>query len=501
MTFAASLWLLALVPWAGLAAWMLLGRLQRTPVPFLELWRTGASAVARTPRKRLIFPPFAIVCLLLASFLSILAAARPRITLIPYTEGPPLTIIVDRGLSMTALDHGVPRWKSLVQILRSPLRSRFGMGQTRLILIPDGQTIEADRVNWAVYANESVPAPADTRAILPAVVEQALRRGDEFVVVLTDQPLPDNPRLIQVSPMNSAENVGIVSAALSELPRPQFMVQIRNDSNRTTASLRVDQTVHVLPLPPRGQEKDYFIDLQSASHSIALELVQQDDQPLDNTAHVSVGSRSAGIEPQGDLPPQVRKVINAYEKARGASETGSSRLLVTTQAQPPARRAVVLAPDAHPLDAGTPVVVDHSITQFIDWPQALHSASIADPPGDDWEPIVTVNGRPLVAVRTAPARQAWVGFSSPTWPRTSDFVIFWTNVFDWTSGVSQGSKFDGVSAIPIPDPPVTPWAQKLRDLPLSDRAGAPVAPVLLAGCVILVILALAQFQSNRPVFV
>jgi hypothetical protein len=485
MTFAASLWLLMLVPWAGLVAWMLLGRLQRTAVPFLDLWRVGAPAVAKNPQKRLIFPPFFIVCLLLASLLSFLAAAQPRITLIPYSEGPLITIIVDRGLSMTALDHGVPRWKSLVQILRSPLQSRFGMGQTRLILIPDGKTVEADRVNWAVYANESVPPPADTRSILPAVVEQALSRGDEIVVVLSDQPLQRNPRLIQVPPINPAENVGMVAAAVSDLPKPQLMVRLRNDSSRAATSLQIDQTEHSLTLPPRGQEKDYFIDLPRVPSAVSLKLTAADDQPLDNSAQIIVSTHSTGMDPQAELPPPIRKVISAYEKVRGVAEDPSRRLRVTTQLTSEPRPMVVVAAGLQPLSNAPPAVTDHPITQFIDWGSAIRAATVADPPGDGWEPIVSVGGHPLVAVREAPARQTWVGFSSSSWMRSSDFVIFWTNVLDWTGGVSDQSRFIGVRAVPIGPPASLDWPDILRNLPLSQRAGVEIAPSLLCASVIL----------------
>ena len=41
MFLAAPIWLLALIPWAALAVWMLWGRRERVGVPFLALWQNG----------------------------------------------------------------------------------------------------------------------------------------------------------------------------------------------------------------------------------------------------------------------------------------------------------------------------------------------------------------------------------------------------------------------------------------------------------------------------
>jgi hypothetical protein len=79
--------------------------------------------------------------------------------------------------------------------------------------------------------------------------------------------------------------------------------------------------------------------------------------------------------------------------------------------------------------------VDHPITREVrDWPD---DATLAPPPGEGWQPIVTANGRPCVAVRQWPARQVWIGFDSATFARRPDFVVFWTNVFDWLAGEDE----------------------------------------------------------------
>ena len=122
---------------------MLLSKPEGTAVPFLNLWREADSAPPRVVKRKLTLPQPAIVCGLLASLLAILGAAAPRITMVPYTEGPEITVIIDRGLSMTAMGVREPRWRELVQTMRSPLQAIFGMGRTHLVLLPEATAIES----------------------------------------------------------------------------------------------------------------------------------------------------------------------------------------------------------------------------------------------------------------------------------------------------------------------------------------------------------------------
>src|SRR5215204_4029046 len=76
MTFLSPLWLLALIPWAGVALWLLIGRNPRVAVPFIELWN-DSDAPKRRASRALRRPPVATVCALLAMFLALVAAAKP----------------------------------------------------------------------------------------------------------------------------------------------------------------------------------------------------------------------------------------------------------------------------------------------------------------------------------------------------------------------------------------------------------------------------------------
>ncbi|MGH7176526.1 MAG: hypothetical protein ACREJC_04010, partial [Tepidisphaeraceae bacterium] len=78
-----------------------------------------------------------------------------------------------------------------------------------------------------------------------------------------------------------------------------------------------------------------------------------------------------------------------------------------------------------------PTVIDHPLTRHIDWDKALQNARLAGPAPAGFLPLVRLGDSVTVAVREGPARQVWVGFESSQFPRDVEYVVFWTNVFDW----------------------------------------------------------------------
>src|SRR5947209_20519577 len=103
MAFLSPVWLLTLVPWALLAAWLLRGRRRRVKVPFLHLWR--GPLPLEIPKRGWRTPPIWLALVLLALLAALLAAARPVVR--PHRmAGAPLTIMVDRGMSMSAMEDG-----------------------------------------------------------------------------------------------------------------------------------------------------------------------------------------------------------------------------------------------------------------------------------------------------------------------------------------------------------------------------------------------------------
>jgi hypothetical protein len=96
--------------------------------------------------------------------------------------------------------------------------------------------------------------------------------------------------------------------------------------------------------------------------------------------------------------------------------------------------AGVVAPSPdHALAAGELRVTPDPLTKVVNWNAAIQGASVSKPPDGDWTPLVTVGNVVLLAKRESPGRQVWVGFTQEAWPKSPDFVVFWTNVMDWVA--------------------------------------------------------------------
>jgi hypothetical protein len=499
MGFVSPIWLFALVPWLLVTVWLLTGQHERTAVPFLELWR-GTDQTTRT-RAKLRRPPLALLGLILSMLFALLAAARPRVYVIPYTIGPKITIIVDCGITMSARGQSQPRYLELAQFARMPIMHWFGFGPTELILVPDGRPIECDRLDFYVLTSQTIPPPVDTREMLPPVIERALKGSDGPVVVLTDQEIRLNdPRLIVIPPQTTPRNIGIVTVAARNAPSPQLMLRLRNDSTFSAPILRLNvdgvETLRTTELPPTGSEKDLFFDLPRPARRFEVELNIDDDIKADNKAVLTFAQTWPRVVVLGNVPDEVQRMIQTYTKLRPPIDESWS---VNVSDRPPeATGAVVVAGDREvALDDLT--VAEHAINVSVDWRRSLREASVAPAPGEGWRAIVSAGQQVLVAVRDSPSRQAWIGFTSESFPRTSDFVIFWTNVLDWLgSGENERWDVQLIAAIPIHPSRQTDWLVKLSQLPTSMRRGLDLAPGLLLLAVSLVFLAmLAWGRASR----
>ena len=135
MFFASPIWLaLLLPPWAAVAAWLIWSRRgEWRDVPFLALWRERGED---SPREKREFrpPPIALVAAMMAVLLAIVASARPRIGWTSPLDGPHITIILDRGVTMSVGD----RRAEVVQAAEGTLKAAFGLGPTSFVAVPDG---------------------------------------------------------------------------------------------------------------------------------------------------------------------------------------------------------------------------------------------------------------------------------------------------------------------------------------------------------------------------
>jgi hypothetical protein len=113
---------------------------------------------------------------------------------------------------------------------------------------------------------------------------------------------------------------------------------------------------------------------------------------------------------------------------------------------------VVIASNATKPQAGELIVADHPVTRNVAWASVLKDATVAPPPPpppQGWTPLVSLGSSAVVAVREGEARRVWVGFDSDSFARSTDYVVFWTNIFDWLS--RGGETFAAHPVTPLGD--------------------------------------------------
>jgi hypothetical protein len=437
MAFLSPLWLLALLPWALLAAWLLRGRRRRVKVPFLHLWR--GPLPLETPRRGWRTPPMWLALVLLALLTALLAAAKPVVRS-HYMAGAPLTIIVDRGMSMSATDDGKPRYIAVCERLAERMRQMpTPPRDVRLIAAPGDVTPSAGS-NWLEKVRSLPPTALDTRDAVIASVHDELARSDRPVLLVSDQMIAiANPRFVQIGPTGAIENVVIVKLSARASPTPQVMVRVRNDGARKIAHLRVssDQTSErAIELPPSGSEQNYFFDLPQLGQVIHAQLLERDDQPADDQAWLVRESSFARIEIRAALSPELRRMLEVYQRNRPPSAQSRIVAVVDSEAKLPSGSPGIIVSSALQPVRGSPNVAVHPVTRDVNWQAVADRAMAADAPGG-FAPVVSIDGRPLVAVRSDPARQVWVGFDAGGWSASVDFVVFWANVLSW---VGEGGQ-------------------------------------------------------------
>jgi hypothetical protein len=441
MLFLAPFWLLGLALWVALTGWLLLGRRTRINVPFLRLWR--APTPTDRPRRGIQVPPIAILFALLAILLTIFAAAHPIVRGAGATNKTPISLIVDRGLSMSARGEHDLRFREVFTKAAAELRSQFGSAPVDLLFIPNGQVTRTDFEGAKNSVEQTLATAIDTKEMLGATINQRLAQTTGPVIVISDQSLPPTSRrLVEIPPQRAIEDVGIVSFAVRELPGPQVMVRVRNQSSLSAGSLIVDvgngPIRQDLTLPARGSSRDYFVDVPKPGDVLSAELRVADDLPANNRAWLVREGSSARIEAHAPIAPELRRLIDVYQRARPRSQASAVVAVVEDISQLPADAPAILLPHMTDPIAPAPLVISaHPVTNHVEWTRLPQPVRAVGQPPDGWVSLVSSAGPVLVAVRPGPLRQVWVGFDARDWAATTDFVIFWTNVFDWVGGGSQ----------------------------------------------------------------
>jgi len=437
MYFTSPMWLIGLLGWAGVALWVMWGRRPKTWVSFLPLWQ--APGLQLRPRRSLQPPPVALLAMLGAILLALFAAAGP---VVPSWRGygQTITVIVDRGLSMSAQSqHGQVRFVQDAEAVYAAIRENIAGVTLDWKLLPGGDAgVGADGL-------ARVRAASGTGLVDPDALQIAARRAlatsQDFVLVLSDQSLAiHDSRFIQICPDDPLQKVGIDRLSVRQNPHPQAMLRIMNHSplNRATLLVRSGgkEVSDDIELPPDGQARNYFVDLPAAGDVVEAQVRAQDRGALNHQAWAVHRAAWPRLKALGALPPELVRMIEVYSRER-PSQAGSPLVSVTASKQgvAPGDVAAIVADDSASGQALSlqPLVVAQEplSTADVDWPQVLKGARAHPPPQGDWLPIVSAGGATVLAVRTQPARQVWVGFESTDFGQSADFVVFWGRVFNW----------------------------------------------------------------------
>lgn len=438
MFFAAPWWLIGLAPWGALAVWLLRGRRRRVRVPFVAFWKDAEKT--EPPRRGFQWPPAWVVLAMVAALLAILGAGRPHSRW--PTESQPITIIVDRGITMSAGNE--PRFRQVAKLVEEQLSRELRSWTTVDLVDVPGVETTARVNNWRSQVDAMPVTALDTHDALIATVHQKLKESAGPVIAVSDQPIdiPD-PRLIQCPPSTPVDAILISRLAARDKPSAQIMVELLNESARSKATVQIttdDQTSsRAVDLPPRGQRASYFFDSKNLGDRIEASLVNG-GAPASNHAWLVREGSYPKIQMETTLDPAIQRMIDVYSRNR-PSTTGAQTVRVCGSLQEllDDGTGIVVPPSRESVPFQSLSFASHPILEHVD-PRSIpaNGLTISQTAPAGWTPLISMGDRILAAYRTEPHRAVWIGFDSPAWERTPDFVIFWANLLDWVGAGGQG---------------------------------------------------------------
>lgn len=484
MTFLAPLWLLSLLPWLAVTVWLLRKRRRPTAIPFIDLWQRGPEAPPK-PARNYAPPPVPLALAMLAMLLALLAAAEPGIR---GRAGRPVTIVVDRGASMSA---GGPRFLDASKDVVVELGRRRFAGRVNLSFVAAAGPVRTDAAGWLPHVARAKRTAISTGPSLWATVARRLAESDDPVLAVTDQPSAlSDERLIVVGPPEVRfRNVGIAHVAARESPRPQVMVTVESTSRAESLTVRVcsggqDTLARLEASPSASGRRNLFVDVPVLGPVLDVRLDTLDDAPADDRAWLVRQGNWPRVEAHAAFPAALDRFITAYASGRPPVEASPRVRVVERLAEAAGEEpAVVLAAPSRwrAGSVGAVEVVSHPITRSVQFPASPDV--VVDPAAPaGWTPVVTFGGKIAVAVREAPARQVWVGIGLDAWSRTPSFVVFWANVFEWLGGGAVSYTYHSPGTLgsewqPVADGPADLMGESGLWPGLYQRAGGGLRAV------------------------
>jgi hypothetical protein len=533
MTFLSPTWLLALLPWAAFAAWMLFGRRRRQRVPFLPLW--DAPEELRRPKRGFEPPPVPLLFALLATLLATLALARPHAS--SRTPQRHLTIVLDRGASMSArFFNGPSRFAAFAEVLAKSLANSRTPVTLDLITVPSTGGSWRGAPEQLGPAVSALPRTAvDTATELQAVVSDLAATG-QTVLVISDHDLGlPRPNVISVNLPSAVDDAGITAIAERA---GQVMVTIATNrpTIRTLLLRSGEKTIRQEVKFSAPGHRDLFLTFDPPTDVIEAALEGADDFDADDRAYLVRGRPWPTLEPRSPLPDELRRMIDVYRRLRPPADA-SPRLAIGRSADVKSDEPAVLLAPVEPTESprGEVRPTPHPITAGVDWKSVSHSAALATTgPPDGWTILARVGDRPILALREADPRQAWIGFDSTSFARTPAFVVLWTNLFDHLAGGTpdfhadtlRTPVTDATRLLPPPPPdadptrwpgvfqtptgqsavnaptvifsnPTTDWTTRLATLPRNTSTALDLTPWLALAALACLTLAAATWERRR----
>ena len=445
--FTSPLWLAGMVPWALVGVYLLWGRRRRHDVPFLELWR-GSAAVERV-RWKISTPPLALVLAILSIAAAIIGAARPCSVAAP-TAAHPISIILDRGLTMSAKNStGEFRFQASAKAVAAELGRLFASATPISVWTiptsgPAGPERFANAGDWLDRVSNLTPTALDSTEATPAMVRRLLATGEGAVIVISDAPLgAADRRVIQVAPDHDLQDIAITRLAARSTPHPALMVRVLNHTSSTRARLTVTFGDDASPpirreieLPQGDHQRDFFFEPERIGNVISANIEPEGQLPAEQVAWVVRESDGPAIDLTFPSPALAR-LARIYSDLHPAG--GSSRRVRVVSSETPAvlpeESQVIVTPATSPRWVHATRVVPHPITDAVrDWPALDLPAGDARPLGD-WDVLVWAGEQPLLAARqVGAARQIWTCIDPSGWDNRAEFVAFWAAALDWAGG-------------------------------------------------------------------